>query len=265
MPSPHSYLSREHPVRLAHRGSTVLWPENTLEAFGNAAALGYRYVETDVRATRDGVVVVFHDADLDRLTNGAGRVADWDWEDLRLLDAAYHFAPAGGYPRRGTGARIPTLDEALSTFPDLSFNLDFKATRIEWALFDVIARRGRHDTTLVGSFRERTVRRFRRVSRGTVATAAGPSEAIAMWGASRAGRHVRAPAAAYQLPERAGPIRVDRRLVDACHEAGSQVHVWTVNEPGRMHRLLDLGVDGIVTDRPDLLNAVLEERGGAHG
>jgi glycerophosphoryl diester phosphodiesterase len=258
---PHPFLAREHPLRLAHRGSTVLWPENTMEAFQGAADLGCLYVETDVRVTRDGVVVLFHDPGLERLTNAVGPVEEWDWDDLRLLDAGYHFAPDRGHPRRGAGLGVPSLDEVFSTFPGLSFNIDLKAPGIEWAVADVITRHDRRDTALVGSFHDRRQRRFRRITRGAVATSAGPAEATAMWLASRAGRAPRRPPAAYQLPERAGPMRVDRRLVETCHRAGSQIHVWTVNLPKDMHRLLDLGVDGIVTDRPDLLNEVLTERG----
>ena len=101
-----AYLSHEHPIRLAHRGSRVLWPENTMVAFQGAVDLGYRYLESDVHVTGDGVVVLFHDGDLRRLTDGRGKVWEHTWEELSRLDAAYRFDPEGGYPRRGTGIRI---------------------------------------------------------------------------------------------------------------------------------------------------------------
>ena len=256
------YLTQEHPLRFAHRGSRILWPENTMLAFQGAVGLGYRYIETDVHVTRDGVVVVFHDEHLDRLTNGTGRVADWSWDELRLLDAAYSFAPERGYPERGRGHGVPRLEEALAAFPGVMFNIDLKQPRIEEVVAAFLRDRGFEDRVLIASFFDIRIRRFRRLSRGAVATAAGPAEAAAAMLAARAGRRLQVAADALQLPSRRGGRVVDRRLLTAAHAAGKQVHVWTVNDPEEMSRLLALGVDGIVTDRPDLLNDVLEARSG---
>ena len=132
---------------------------------------------------------------------------------------------------------------------------------MEWAVADVIKRHGREESTLIGSFVDHRTAKFRRVTRGAVAVSAGPTAAAAMWIASRVGGTVRRPFAAYQLPFDYRSYPVDRKLVDAVHRSGAQLHLWTVNEPADMHRLLDLGVDGIVSDRPDLLNDVMRERG----
>lgn len=252
-------------MRLAHRGSRILWPENTWIAFDAAVGdLGYSYVETDIQVTRDGVVVVFHDETLERTTNGVGRVADWNWEDLKHLDAAYAFSPDGeNHPYRGTGIGIPRLDETFDRYPGVCFNIDLKAHGSEWPVADVIARCKRTDSVLIGSFADRRIARFRRITKGRVATSAGPSAAMAMFAASRVGRTSRRPVNAYQLPHSVKGAAVDRKLVDAVHRAGAHIHVWTVDEPSDMHALLDIGVDGIVTDRPDLLNEVLEERNDA--
>jgi len=257
------YLSQEHPLRFGHRGSNLLWPQNTMVAFEWALGLGLRYLETDVHATRDGRVVTFHDDRLEDLTDGRGKVWEHDWEDLRRLDAAYHFDPAHGHPLRGTGVRIPLLEEVLAAFPQCLLNLDLKQDGMEELLAAEIIRLGAEDRVLVGSFHDRRLTRFRRVGRGRVATSAGPAEVLAAMAAARLGRPLRGPADAFQVPERSGPLRVvGRRFVEAAHAAGKQVHVWVVNDPADMHRLLDLGVDGIVTDRADLLVRVLSERSG---
>ncbi len=251
------YLSLEHPIRFAHRGSRVLWPENTLEAFEGAVDLGYRYIETDVQMTKDRVVVVFHDPTLERTTNGVGRVSEWLWEDLQQLDAGWTFERDGEHPYRSRGVRVSSLRDAMATFPDVHFNIDLKGPGLEWPVYEVIRSLGREESTLVGSFVDRRTLKFRRVSRGRVATAAGPSAAIRMRAAARLGRTVRHPAAAYQLPFDSRALRFDPSLVAAIHRGGAQVHCWTVNEAEDMRRLLDWGVDGIVTDRPDVLNDVL--------
>ncbi len=257
------FLSQEHPLRFGHRGSNLLWPQNTMVAFQWAMDLGLRYLETDIHATRDGRVVAFHDDRLDRLTDGRGLVGDRDWEELRTLDAAYHFAPERGYPLRGTGVRIPLLEEVLATFPRCLLNLDLKQAGIEGLLAAELARLEAEERVLVASFHDGRLTRFRHASGGRVATSAGPREVIAALTAARLGRPVVGAADAFQVPERSGPIRVvGGRFLEAAHRAGKQVHVWVVNDPADMHRLLDLGVDGIVTDRADLLLQVLAERAG---
>lgn len=259
------FLTAEHPIRFAHRGSRILWPENTMYAFDRAVTdLGYRYAELDVRCSADGVPMVFHDQSLPRTTNGVGPVAEWSAADLGTLDAGYHFAPGDGYPMRGAGIRIPTLEEVYRTWPALHLNIDLKAAGIEWQVAEVIRRCDAEERSLIGSFHDQRIARFRRITRGGVAVSAGPTAAMAMYSASRVGLTSRSTVAAYQLPYRVGVIQIDARLIGAVHRAGAQVHVWTVNDPLDMHRLLGMGVDGIVSDRPDVLNAVVAER-AQHG
>lgn len=257
----HPYLTHEHPIRFAHRGSCYLWPENSVEAFQGAVGLGYRYLETDAHVTADGVVVAFHDHKLERLTNGAGKVSEWRWEDLRLLDAAYRFKPEEGFPRRGAGVGVPRFDELLSMFPDALFNVDLKESNVVEPLAAVVGSAGAEERVLAASFHDSRVARYRDASPGPVATSAGPREVGRVWLASRRGKPMRTGADAVQVPERFGVFGVvDARFVASVHESGKHVHVWTVNDTPTMHRLLDLGVDGIVTDRPDLLNEVVAAR-----
>ena len=159
--------------------------------------------------------------------------------------------------------RIPLLEEVLATFPRCLLNLDLKQAGIEGLLAAELARLEAEERVLVASFHDGRLTRFRHASGGRVATSAGPREVIAALTAARLGRPVVGAADAFQVPERSGPIRVvGGRFLEAAHRAGKQVHVWVVNDPADMHRLLDLGVDGIVTDRADLLLQVLAERAG---
>ncbi len=254
------YLALEHPLRFAHRGSRILWPENTMAAFAGAVQLGYRYIETDVRMTRDRVVVVFHDRSLERTTNGSGRVEDQDWSDLVSLDAAYRHGAMDGFPLRGRGVGIPRLDDVLSTWPDIHFNIDLKAPRIEWAVAEVVKSLRRSNSVLIASFHDRRVAKFRRITRNTVATSGGPLAVLRLALAARTGRRLTTPHAAFQLPYDRRELPIDERLVATAHAAGAQLHVWTVNDAAEMRRMLDLGVDGIITDRPDVLNEVVAER-----
>lgn len=257
----HPYLTHEHPIRFAHRGSRFLWPENTVEAFQGAVDLGYRYLETDVHATADGVVVAFHDHRLERITNGAGKVSEWRWEDLRLLDAGYRFKPEEGFPRRADGVGIPRFDELLLTFPEALFNVDLKERTVAEPLAALVRSEGAEERVLAASFHDSHIHRYRAAGSGRAPTSAGPREVGRAWLRSRRGRPATTKAEAFQVPERFGAFGVvDKRFVDSAQEAGKHVHVWTINETPAMHRLLDLGVDGIVTDRPDLLNDVLAAR-----
>lgn len=247
------FLTHEYPIRFAHRGSRVLWPENTMVAFQGALDLGYRYIETDVHVSRDGRVVVFHDDTLEGLTDGIGKITDRDWDYLRRLDAASKFNPDDGFPLRGTGVSVPLLEDVLATFPDAMFNIDLKEAGIAERVAEEVRRLGVSDRVLIGSFHDRRIWAFRRAAPG-VATSAGPLEVARALVSQRPG----GGADAFQVPERVGPIPiVTSRFIDAARIADKQIHVWTVNDPVEMRRLLDLGVDGIITDRPDLLNEVV--------
>jgi len=250
------------PVPIAHRGSRLLWPENTLEAFESAVRLGYSHLETDLHMTKDGVLVCHHDVTVDRTTNGTGPVEAHTWSELQLLDAGHRHRSKDGYRFRAGGVRIPSLEEAVKAFPDVRFVVDLKADGMEEALMALIERHSLHDRFIVGSFHDYRLERFREVSGGSVPTSTGRDVSRLWVLASRVGRGVPSEAKALQLPTQVRGVRVvDEKLVASAHRAGLQVHVWTLNRTEDMARYLDIGVDGIITDRPDLLKDVLIERG----
>jgi len=230
-----------------------------MHAFAGAVEdLHYHYIEIDVRLTSDHVPVVFHDAKLDRTTSGKGKVAEHTLAEIQTVDAAYHFDQENDYPLRGTGIGVSTLEELYGTWPDVRLNIDLKGPGEEWAVAEVIRAFDAEHRTLIGSFTDRRIARFRRITRGRVAVSAGPTAAASMYVASRTGRTIHRKVQAYQLPFNYRGVKIDNKLVDAVHRAGAHIHLWTVNEPDDMRRFIDMGVDGIVTDRPDLLNEVMD-------
>jgi glycerophosphoryl diester phosphodiesterase len=230
-----------------------------MAAFAGAVeGLGYHYLEVDVRLTSDHIPVVFHDAKLNRTTSGTGKVVDHTLAEMQSVDAAYYFDLENDYPLRGTGIGVSTLEELYGTWPDVRLNIDLKGPGEEWAVAEVIRAFDAEHRTLIGSFTDRRIARFRRITRGRVAVSAGPTAAAAMYAASRAGRTIHRKVQAYQLPFNYRGAKVDDKLIDGVHRAGAHLHLWTVNESDDMRRFIDMGVDGIVTDRPDLLNEVLD-------
>ena len=233
-----------------------------MEAFGGAVGLGYRFIETDLHVTADDVVVCFHDDTVDRTTDGSGEVRSMPFDRLAALDAGYRHHLDSGYPFRGTNVSVPTLEEAVTTFPEASFIVDLKGEGIVGPLVALVERLSLHDRLIVGSFSDRRVDEFRAASGGRVPTSSGPMLSRRWLLSSRVGRAPGGQASVLQLPVQTRGVRVvDRRLVDAAHGRGLQVHVWTVNDPGEMEDLLEIGVDGIITDRPDLLKELLVARG----
>lgn len=261
-------LRRDWPANFAHRGASALAPENTLEAFRLGIEAGASGLELDVHMTRDGEVVVIHDPTVDRTTDGTGAVAQMMFGDLRRLDAGYRFSPDGGftYPYRGAGVRVPTLAELFEEFPRASVNIEIKEAQpgIEEAVLRIIRRAGAQRRTLVVSNRHGVVRRFRKLSVGEISTGASRREIAEFYFLCR-GRFERLRRPDYdalQVPvEHRGIEVVTRRFVEAAHRRGVRVDVWTINEPREMRRLLDLGVDTIMTDRPGELARVLGESG----
>jgi glycerophosphoryl diester phosphodiesterase len=235
-------------LAFAHRGGASEFPENTMLAFESAVRLGYRYLETDVHATADGVLAAFHDDVLDRLTDRSGRICDLPWSDVAQA--------------RTQGESIPLLEDVLAAWPDVRVNIDAKADASVEPLAAVIERVGAHDRVCVGSFSEARVRRFRRLTGGRVCTSMGRSAIARLRTASYGPPTGPFGAGCVQVPVRSGRIPiVDPRFVAAAHRRGLQVHVWTIDDPAEMARLLDLGVDGLMTDRPAVLREVLEGRG----
>ncbi len=240
------------PIAFAHRGFAPDGGENTMDAFARAVGLGFRYLEIDVRASSDGVVMVFHDEALDRVTPARGPVAARTAEELAAL-------PVGG------AGGIPPLEDVLLRWPDLRLNIDIKSDDCVRPFAELVNRLGVHDRVLVASFSDRRRRRVLRLLDAPTASSAGMAvnallKATAPLGlAGPVGRLARVQA--LQVPEVYRGVRVvTRRFVAACHAAGLQVHVWTVNEREDMDRLLDLGVDGLVSDAGDVLASCLQDR-----
>jgi glycerophosphoryl diester phosphodiesterase len=250
------------PVAIAHRGSRVLWPENTDTSFQGAYDLGFRHFETDLHLTADGVLVCFHDNTVDRTTESTGRVEEFTLEELQSLDAGHRHGTSDGFAFRGGGATVPTLEWLLTSFPDVSLVVDLKSDGLAMPLAALIDEYQAQERFIVGSFVDARLTEFREITDDRVPVSSGPALARLWVLASRVGRGAGGDVAALQLPTHMRGVRVvDEKLVHTAQANGMQVHVWTVNEPGEMTRLLDMGVDGLVTDRPDLLRDVLVGRG----
>jgi glycerophosphoryl diester phosphodiesterase len=258
------FLDTSPPIAFAHRGGAKEAPENTMLAFEAAVALGYRYLETDTHVTADGVLVAFHDADLDRLTDGTGPIADLSLREVQSADAGFWFTTDGGrtFPHRGRGLRVPALHELLVRFPTARFNIDAKADSAVAPMVDVVRSLHALDRVCAASFSDRRIARIRALSGSRLCTSMGRNAVAVAWLASRSGRMPAFNADCVQVPVQWRGVRVvDRRFVRAAHAAGLQVHVWTVDDEPTMTELLELGVDGIMTDKPSLLRAALTHRG----
>jgi len=240
---------------MAHRGGALhpdnLGRENTLHAFRLAYGLGYRYLETDVHATKDGVLLAFHDETLDRVTDREGRIAGETYAGLVAARVAelHH---------------IPTMAELLDALPDAAFNIDLKSDAAVPLLAELVARTESWNRVLVGAFSWSRIREFRRLTGGKVPTAAAPIE-VAAFRLLPSGRLANLMTGgsvdALQLPTHKRWLRlVTPGFVRRAHAAGKQVHVWTIDDPDQMRELLDLGVDGLISDQIDVLKIVLNER-----
>jgi glycerophosphoryl diester phosphodiesterase len=242
------------PLAFAHRGFAPDGAENTLAAFRNAVALGYRYLELDVRTTHDGVLVVFHDERLDRVTDGAGRLDEHSYAQVRALRVA------GREP-------IPTFDEVLEEWPDVHLNVDIKDTASAVLLARSLDRHAAHDRVLVASFADARRRGLLRTLGRPIASSSGAASialltVLGPLGLARLVGPRLHDVVALQVPVRRGPVRViTPGFIRRAHAHGMQVHAWVVNEPAEMERLLAMGVDGIMTDRADVLARLLEQRG----
>ncbi len=244
-PVTHPYLDGESPIPFAHRGGASDAPENTMPAFEYAVGLGYRYVETDVQVTADGVLVAFHDDDLSRTCGRIGLISQLPWSEVR------HAMVRGEAP-------IPLLEDLLGAWPELRVNIDCKSDAAAPALVSTLRRANALDRVCVGAFSDRRIRSLRAVFGDKLCTALGPAGVAAL----RFARPRSLGGLAAQVPVKRGRVTVtDQRFVERAHALGIHVHVWTVDDPGEIDRLLDLGVDGIMTDRPAVLREVFERRG----
>ncbi|HEX5437212.1 MAG TPA: glycerophosphodiester phosphodiesterase [Gemmatimonadaceae bacterium] len=251
-----------HPV-IGHRGAARYAPENTLPSFALAIEQGADAIECDVHVTADGVAVILHDATLDRTTNATGAVAAIPFEQLREVDAGAHYTPDSGrtFPWRGRDARIPTLAEALSAFPNIPFLIEVKAPNAREAVWRAVVEHEAEERCVVAAFDARAL--------------AGLREARVVCGAARSDiarllartlLRVPAPAVSYRAiaaPERYGAVPVvTRRFVAAARQLGCPTHVWTVDEPEDARRLWGIGVAGIITNAPDVIRAARESLDG---
>lgn len=236
----------------AHRGLAVAAPENTLLAFANALAAGASHVETDVQSSRDGIAVICHDADLSRVAARAERVGELSFAELAAIDL-------------GDGQHIVSLADALAAFPGARFNIDVKDAAAVGPTAAAVLAAGATQRVLITSFSERRRRATTRLLPGVASSASAPRFTLALLaakvGLSPVVRWALRGVTAVQVPQSAGPIRVTTpRVIHAMHRAGVEVHVWTVNEEKDMSALLDLGVDGLVTDRADLAVPLIAAR-----
>ncbi|MEY2435969.1 MAG: glycerophosphoryl diester phosphodiesterase [Acidimicrobiaceae bacterium] len=243
-----AFLDWPGPIAFAHRGGASEAPENTMPAFEHAVRLGYRYVETDVHVTADGVLLAFHDDVLDRVTDRSGTIAELPWSVVREAKVD------GREP-------IPRFEELLGTWPELRVNIDPKHDGAVDALIDVLRRAGATDRVCVGAFSDPRIARVRDALPG-VCTSLGPIGALQLGQAAQGEEVPELPDPCAQLPTHFGESEVvTAPLLATAHERGMQVHVWTIDDRNEMERLLDLGADGIMTDRPAVLREVLEQRG----
>lgn len=243
-----AYLDSERPLAFAHRGGDTAAPENTMAAFAHAVSLGYRYLETDVHRTTDGVLVAAHDSGLERVGGEAKEISDLTWDELQQVDL-------------GDGHRVPRFGDLLEAFPDTRFNVEPKADDAVDLLATTISDYKAIDRICIGSFRDDRINRMRELLGPGLCTSAGPKAVARIFAAMLTKRQWTGGHASLQIPASFGPLRADKRLIDGAHRLGMQVHVWTINDEATMRTLLENGADGVMTDKVELLRDVLIDRG----
>jgi glycerophosphoryl diester phosphodiesterase len=255
---PHPFFDVPHPTVIGHRGCAGEAPENTLNSFQRALEVGAAILESDVHLTRDDVPVLLHDDEVDRNTDGSGRVAELTFARVQELDAGYRFSPDGGHshPFRGRGLRIPSLREALEACPGARFNLELKEHLpglVEKTL-EVVCDAGRESLTLLTAAEDPLMAELRtrvEASGAGVALGACTGDVLDFIRSATDGSAPKPGPMALQVPaEFGGNPLVTPAFIDHAHAHGIVVHVWTINEIDEMESLLDLGVDGLVTDYP---------------
>ncbi|HSG32420.1 MAG TPA: glycerophosphodiester phosphodiesterase [Thermodesulfobacteriota bacterium] len=249
---------------IAHRGGPGLRPENTITAFKNAQQLGADVIELDIHSSKDGEIVIMHDDTIDRTTNGSGNVNNYTLSELKEFDAGYNWTDDDGktFPFRGKGIRIPTLSEVISEIKDSAIIIEIKQSEpsLIKPLSELIIKHGIQNRAIVASFSNKALLDFRSIM-PKVATSTTKSEAVKFFFLNQfylAGFYNPSPAVALQVPEHyKGKKVITERFVSTAKKQNLEVHAWTINEPEDMKRLIDLGVEGIVTDYPDRLLKLL--------
>jgi glycerophosphoryl diester phosphodiesterase len=249
-----AFLDWPGPIAFAHQGGAAEFPSNTMKSFQSAVDMGYRYLETDLQVTKDGVLIVFHDESLDRLTDHVGTIADLPWSVVQQARVS------GTEP-------IPRLEDVLQAFPDTRFNIEPKIDATVQPFIDTVKKMGVIDRVCAASFSNGRLAKIRKALGPDICTGMGVADTVRL----RIGSWLplgpvsdwiaRTGAACAQEPVKQSFVPVaDHRLVKLAHKLGLAVHVWTIDDAAEMSRLLDLGVDGIMTDRPSVLKEVLVQR-----
>lgn len=270
--NPKPYLDGRKVMVLAHQGASAYAPSNTIEAFRIALEQGADILETDVHVTKDGVVVVSHDATIDRMSNGSGYINSMTMAELRQYDFGYDFTPDGGktFPYRGKGVAIPTLEEVFKAFPGVRVNIELKQEEpaIEEQVLSVIRKYNMEDKVLVNSFMSGPMERWAKVAGTRAATGATRPNMVefVVYYLPHLDWLYQPRVDAFQLPlgQKLGPITIEfdtKRMTDRAHKLGMKIHYWTINDEATMRHLVSIGADGIITDRPDLAVRVLKEAG----
>lgn len=258
--------TRTRPLAFAHRGASKKFPENTMPAFRKAAELGVDYIETDVHLTKDKRFVIIHDDTIDRTTNGSGRVVDYNMDELSRLDAGYNFTEDNGetYPYRGKGIGLFSLEEMLEAFPEQKFNIDLKDKSVQQVSYfiNIINKFNAHNRIIVASWYYSILNKVRKFN-PEIATSFSAYEIMWIYFLFRSGLlflNINFKGTALQIPQKRGQLNiVTKSFVKELHEKGVDVHVWTVNDEADMRRLIESGVDGIMSDDPELLLKVIKE------
>jgi glycerophosphoryl diester phosphodiesterase len=258
------YQNAPRTMVIAHQGGDGLWPSNTLFAFEHAAALGVDVLEMDIHMTKDGALVVSHDETVDRLTDGEGLIKEKPLAEVQGFDAAYDWSPlddGAEYPYRGQGITIPTLESVFERFPEYRMNIEIKQAEpsIAQPFCDLIRKHGMENRVLVASFNDEALVEFRETC-PEVATSGsrGQIKPFVYLHLAFLGRLYPPNFSAVQVPiENSGITILKSRFVNVAHARGLWVDAWTIDDPAEMRMLIDIGVDGIITDRPDLLMEVL--------
>ncbi len=250
------------PVTIAHQGGNKVYPDESLLAFTNAVDMGIQVLEVDIHRTRDGVLVINHDQTIDRLTDGSGLIREMSWSGLQQVDGAYNWSPDGlTYPYRGKGVKILSLTAIMDAFPQQVYDIEIKQhdPPLESDLCDLLRQYGvAADQVIVASFSDETLTRFQNVC-PEVATSLPVNQGTILYILSRIGLERLLPldAVVAQLPRsfstKLGQLELDRRYINAFAKGDRQVWVWTVNDSIEMRRMVNMGVHGIITDRPGIL------------
>ena len=243
------FLDYPYPIPFAHRGGAGVFPENTLPAFQNAVNSGYKYLETDVHSSKDGEVFAFHDDSLDRVTEHSGKISELTSKEISNIQI-------------DNFAKIPTLLELLETFPEAKLNIDPKADSVVQPLTDLLKHTNSVSRVCIGSFSDKRIKHIRKELGSGLCVSAGPKKVVKFLAGKFTFSKFKSDYHCLQVPQRSGPVRIiTHDFVKRAHSRGLQVHVWTVDNPYEMNELLDLGVDGLMTDEPSILKNVLIERG----